>query len=68
VYRTVVVEDSEIGLAAARAAGMACIVTKSSYTVDEDFTGASRVVDELGDGQGAVRLEELRTLALAKGA
>lgn len=30
-YRCVVVEDSAIGLAAAKAAGMTCIVTKSGY-------------------------------------
>lgn len=29
IYRCVVVEDSAIGLAAAKAAGMKCIVTKS---------------------------------------
>lgn len=33
--RTVVIEDSEIGLAAAKAAGMKCVVTKSSYTKEE---------------------------------
>ncbi len=33
--RCVVVEDSAIGLAAAKAAGMKCIVTKSGYTADE---------------------------------
>lgn len=44
-----VVEDSCIGLAAARAAGMPCVVTKSTYTVDEDFQDAQRVVDSLED-------------------
>jgi HAD superfamily hydrolase (TIGR01509 family) len=47
--RCVVVEDSGIGWGAARAAGIACIVTKSSYTANEDFTGANMIVDELGD-------------------
>lgn len=47
--RCVIVEDSFIGLGAARAAGISCIVTKSSYTRDEDFTGADLVVDEIGD-------------------
>jgi beta-phosphoglucomutase-like phosphatase (HAD superfamily) len=46
----VVIEDSRIGLAAARAAGMPCIVTKSTYTADEDFTGASLVVEDLDSG------------------
>jgi len=48
--RCVIVEDTEIGLGAAKAAGISCIVTKSSYTGGEDFTGAGLVVDELGDG------------------
>jgi HAD superfamily hydrolase (TIGR01509 family) len=47
--RCVIVEDSGIGLKAAVAAGVRCIVTKSSYTSNEDFTGADMVVDELGD-------------------
>ena len=33
----VVIEDSNNGLRAAKAAGMHCIVTISSYTADEDF-------------------------------
>lgn len=43
----VVVEDSAIGLRAALGAGMHCIVTKSTYTGDEDFTGADRIVSNL---------------------
>ena len=46
----VVIEDSHIGKSAARAAGMRCIVTKSAYTQDEDFTGADRVVPDLDAG------------------
>lgn len=46
----VVIEDSNIGLRAARRAGMRCIVTRSTYTHDEDFTGADRVVDDLDQG------------------
>lgn len=45
----VVVEDSRNGLLAAKAAGMKCIVTKSSYTQDEDFSEADAVFSELGD-------------------
>ncbi|XP_075494075.1 CBBY-like protein [Primulina tabacum] len=45
----VVVEDSAIGLAAAKAAGMKCIVTKSGYTGDEDFSNADAVFDCIGD-------------------
>ncbi|XP_006651553.2 CBBY-like protein [Oryza brachyantha] len=45
----VVVEDSTIGLAAAKAAGMKCIVTKSGYTAEEDFGTADAVFDCIGD-------------------
>lgn len=47
--RCAIVEDSHIGLGAAKAAGIACVVTKSSYTGGEDFTGADMVLEELGD-------------------
>jgi HAD superfamily hydrolase (TIGR01509 family) len=45
----VVVEDSANGLAAALAAGLTTVVTVSTYTADEDFTGAALVVSSLGD-------------------
>lgn len=45
----VVVEDSRNGLQAALAAGLRTIVTVSSFTADEDFSGASLVVSSLGD-------------------
>ncbi|KAK9995559.1 hypothetical protein SO802_020245 [Lithocarpus litseifolius] len=45
----VVVEDSAIGLAAAKAAGMKCIVTKSGYTAEEDFLNADAAFDCIGD-------------------
>lgn len=45
----VVVEDSANGLRAALACGLTTVVTVSSYTADEDFTGAALVVDSLGD-------------------
>ncbi|WP_217615261.1 HAD-IA family hydrolase [Cellulomonas sp. GbtcB1] len=45
----VVVEDSANGLRAALAAGLTTVVTVSSYTRDEDFTGAALVVSSLGD-------------------
>lgn len=57
--RCAIVEDSHIGLGAALAAGISCIVTKSSYTGDEDFTGADMIVEELGDD---VTLETLTSL------
>ncbi|KAH0459131.1 hypothetical protein IEQ34_011945 [Dendrobium chrysotoxum] len=45
----VVVEDSAIGLAAAKAAGMKCIITKSGYTAEEDFIDADAIFDCIGD-------------------
>jgi HAD superfamily hydrolase (TIGR01509 family) len=45
----VVVEDSRNGLLAATRAGIATLVTMSTYTHEEDFTEAARVVSELGD-------------------
>jgi HAD superfamily hydrolase (TIGR01509 family) len=46
---TLVIEDSGNGVEAAVAAGLRTLVTVSSYTIDEDFTGASLVVTSLGD-------------------
>ncbi|MDT7563400.1 MAG: hypothetical protein QOG76_2024 [Pseudonocardiales bacterium] len=46
---TVVIEDSANGLRAALGAGLPCVVTVSSYTGGEDFTGAALVVSSLGD-------------------
>jgi HAD superfamily hydrolase (TIGR01509 family) len=45
-----VIEDSNNGLRAAKAAGMHCIITKSTYTVDEDFSLADKIVVSLDDG------------------
>jgi HAD superfamily hydrolase (TIGR01509 family) len=44
-----VVEDSSNGLLAAQAAGIRCIVTLSSYTWEEDMSGALLVVSDLGE-------------------
>ncbi|KAG2327925.1 hypothetical protein Bca52824_010653 [Brassica carinata] len=41
--------SKHVGLAAAKAAGMTCIVTKSGYTADEDFVNADAVFDCIGD-------------------
>jgi hypothetical protein len=49
------VEDSAIGLSAARAAGIATIVTLSSYTEGETFDGASAVLSGLGEPGAAAR-------------
>lgn len=45
-----VVEDSSIGLRAAKGAGMRCVVTKSIYTRDEEFGGADACIDDLDRG------------------
>ena len=37
--RCVVIEDSKVGLRAAKAAGMKCIITYTSSTTNEDFYG-----------------------------
>jgi HAD superfamily hydrolase (TIGR01509 family) len=44
-----VIEDSRQGLLAAVGAGIACLVTPSSYTLDEQFDEAALVVSHLGD-------------------
>lgn len=46
--RTVVVEDSENGLRAARAAGLPCLVVVNGYTRGHDLDGAELVVDRFG--------------------
>jgi HAD superfamily hydrolase (TIGR01509 family) len=54
----IAIEDSNIGLRAALAAGLTTLVTPSDYTKSEDFTGAARVVPDLS----AVTLADLRAL------
>jgi beta-phosphoglucomutase-like phosphatase (HAD superfamily) len=61
--RCVVVEDSRIGLQAAKAAGMTCVITKSSYTGGEDFAAADAVHDCIGEaGQERFSLSDLAAL------
>ena len=43
------IEDSVIGMQAAKAAGMRCIVTKSRYTEGESFDSADAIFDCIGD-------------------
>jgi HAD superfamily hydrolase (TIGR01509 family) len=65
----VVIEDSRNGLRAALGAGMPCLITTSTYTRDEDFTGAARVVPELGDPPNVVvTLNDLQTIAAQRAA
>ena len=59
----VVVEDSRNGLLAATGAGIATLITTSTYTGDEDFSEAARVVSELGDGDAIqITLADLAAL------
>jgi len=43
------IEDSSIGLRAARSAGLPTIISVSAYTNDDDFSGALSVVSDLGE-------------------
>ena len=66
IPRCVVIEDSQIGLRAAKAAGMTCIVTKSAYTQNEDFANADAVVDCIGDsGQERFSLHNMLEITKA---
>ncbi|NBW24789.1 MAG: HAD family hydrolase [Betaproteobacteria bacterium] len=40
-------EDSQNGLISARAAGLATVITRNSFTMDHDFQGARAVLDSL---------------------
>jgi HAD superfamily hydrolase (TIGR01509 family) len=56
----VVIEDSANGMTAAQASGLRTVVTVSSFTADEDFSGAALVVSSLGDPSPG---EQTRVLA-----
>jgi len=59
----IVVEDSLSGLAAAKAAGLHCVITTNHYTEGEDFAEADAVYPELGDPPNVrVRLADLRKI------
>jgi beta-phosphoglucomutase-like phosphatase (HAD superfamily) len=45
----VAIEDSNVGLRASRAAGIATLITLSTYTAAEDFAGAASVLPDLGE-------------------
>ena len=65
--KCVIVEDTHIGLGAAKAAGISCLITKSSYSALEDFTGAVLIVDEIGDDpKTGVTLKTLESLLTVK--
>jgi HAD superfamily hydrolase (TIGR01509 family) len=63
-HECVVIEDSRNGLLAAKGAGLPTLITTSTYTVDEDFSEADRVVPELGDAPNVnITLADLGELA-----
>ena len=51
----IVIEDASIGLASARAAGLPTVITVSTYTANENFTGALSVVSDLGEPSAPAR-------------
>jgi HAD superfamily hydrolase (TIGR01509 family) len=60
----VVIEDSRNGLRASLGAGIPTLITTSTYTKAEDFTGAAKVVPELGDPPHVlVTLHDLEAIA-----
>ena len=64
-----VIEDSRNGLLAATGAGLPCLITTSTYTIDEDFAGALDVVPELGDPPNtAITVDDLGQLASKRAA
>ena len=60
----VVIEDSIVGLQAAKGAGMRCIITTTASTERQDFTGADLVVPSLGDDPPVVEFASLANLFL----
>ena len=50
-------EDSNNGLQAAMGAGLATIITPTSFTADQDFKGAAKLLPNL-DGVGLAQLRE----------
>ncbi len=64
VSECIVIEDSRNGLLAATGAGLPCLITTSTYTIDEEFGEAAAVVPELGDPPNVrITLEDLARLA-----
>ncbi|MFC3101924.1 HAD-IA family hydrolase [Alteraurantiacibacter lauratis] len=64
-----VIEDSRNGLLAATGAGIPTLITTSTYTAEEDFSEAVKVVPELGDDPVLITINDLNALnAAAKAA
>ena len=65
----IVIEDSRNGLLAATGAGLPTLITTRTYTTDQDFAEAAKVVPELGDEPNVnVRLADLADLVSAEAA
>ena len=47
--RCIAIEDTMNGNKAARAAGLKTVITTHAFTIDNDFTGASLVINQLGE-------------------
>ncbi|GAC1356075.1 MAG: HAD family hydrolase [Ktedonobacteraceae bacterium] len=60
----IAIEDSRNGLLAATSAKLRCVVTLSSYTVDEDMREAILVLSHLGDPDNPMRVLANRGKAL----
>lgn len=60
----VAIEDSEHGLTSARAARIATVITPSRFTAGHDFSGATRICDDLDDGGHRVDIARLDALLL----
>jgi HAD superfamily hydrolase (TIGR01509 family) len=58
-----VIEDSHNGLLAAEAAGIRCVVTLSSYTWEEDMSGAVLVVSDFGEPDAPMQIVANRSHA-----
>ena len=62
------VEDSHEGLAAAEAAGLACVVVTNGYTADHDLAAADLVLDGFGEpGRPARVTADRRGTRVARG-
>lgn len=52
--KCIVVEDSERGLAAAMAAGLECLIVRSEWTTDGDFSKARKVLGSIREVPGEI--------------
>lgn len=57
----VVIEDDQVGVEAAKAAGVGCLVTRSTYSANDDIKNADRVIADLTE----VDLSQVSTVALS---